>query len=368
VQVRHTFDASPALQVSWGLEYAKQTKPFSLLTELPLVGSPFSAIRIRLHNDDQLESTSAYASLRYKATPELEAQLDLYYQDVKADFLTNTAIEVVGGATLPAPPATGSSRKHEINPRLGVRWRPAPGHTMRIAAQAWRKPAGVNTLAPVDTLGIALDDQIERAGGKLERVRLQHEIEWRNTTMIQWYLDFKRIKNLADPAVVADFALDQLEKLRTRRRTYALRADYLEDTPKFSEGRADLFGVSINHLFTRELTFAARYVNASTRNTSAALSGRDLPFHPRHYFNAGLNWQPRERWIIGPSATYRSHRYRDDANLEPLTAGWGFGLFAYWESEDKRLSLAGSVDQLHSDKQSSIYRHSVAQLQGAYRF
>jgi len=369
VQWRHTFDASPWLQLSWGLERATQTRPFALETEFPIVPpAAATAVRINLSNDERLESGTAYVSGRFRVSAAVELQADLHYQDVKSNFVTNTAIEVVGGPTFPAPVRSGATRDREINPRLGIRWRPAPGHTLRLAAQAWRKPAGVDTLAPVDTVGIALDDQIERAGGKFTRLRLQHEMEWGKTTLLQWFVDLKRVKNLDDPAVVADFALDQLERLRNRRRTYALRADFLEDTPKFAEGRADQIGVAVNHLLSRELTLAARYVHSSTRNTSAALDGRALPYHPRHYFNAGLNWQPRSRWILGPAATYRSQRYRDDANLEPLAGGWAFGLFAYWESEDKRWSVAASLDQVHSNKQSSIYRHPVAQLQAAYRF
>jgi hypothetical protein len=81
-----------------------------------------------------------------------------------------------------------------------------------------------------------------------------------------------------------------------------------------------------------------------------------------------LNWQPYARWIVGPTATYRSSRFRDEANLEPLSGGWAFGLQGYWESEDKRWSVAGVIDHLHSDKQSSIYRHPVVLVQAAYRF
>lgn len=369
LQWRHTFEGSPELQLSWGLESATQTKPFLLETEFPIVPpAAATGVRVKLSNDERLESKSIYVSGRFKASTEIDAQLDLHYQEVKSNFATRSSIEVVGGPAFPAPDRTGATHEREINPRLGVRWRPARGHTFRFAAQAWRKPAGVNTLAPVDTLGVALDDRIVRAGGKLRRYRFQHEVEWGTTTFLQWFVDLKRAKNLDDPAVVADFALDQLERLRNRRRVYGLVADYLEDTPKFVEGHADLLGVSANHLLSREFAFAARYVRASTRNTSPALEGRALPFHPKHYLNAGLNWQPRARWVVSLSATYRGGRYRDDVNIEPLSSGWALGLSAYWESLDKRLSIAAMLDQIHSDKQSSIYRHPVAQLQATYRF
>ena len=67
-------------------------------------------------------------------------------------------------------------------------------------------------------------------------------------------------------------------------------------------------------------------------------------------------------------ATWRSSRFRDEANLEPLAAGWSAGFHAYWESLDKRWSLAAVLDQLHNDKKSSIYRHPVATLQAGLRY
>lgn len=369
VQWRHTFDLNPEVQVSWGLERAKQTKPFLLTVEFPAVVSPVP-IPVRVHQtvDDDLESGTAYLSGRFRLAPAMEAQLDLHYQDVKSRFVGNSAIEVVGGGTFRAPIQTGESRDREVNPRIGIKWQPAPGHTLRLATQVWRKPAGVNTLAPVDTVGIPLDDQIERAGGRFTRSRLQHEIEWNKSTFLQWFVDLKRVKNLDDPLVVADFALDQLEKLRNRRRTYAARQDYLEDTPKFGAGRVESAGLSFNRLMSRDYTLAGRYVYADTENTGARFSGLAVPFHPRHYGNVALTWRPYARWIVGPTATYRSSRYADEKNTTLLTSGWAFGLQVYWESEDKRLSVGGVINQLHSDKQSSIYRHPVAQLQAVYRF
>ena len=366
LQWRHTFDASHGLQISWGLEHATQSKPFLLVTEFPIVpAGVVTGVQVNLRNEDRIESTSAYASGRFNASADVDAQMDLHYQDVKSNFLTRSSIVVIGGPAFPAPDRAGTTREREVNPRFGLRWRPARGHTLRFAAQAWRKPAGVNTLAPVDTMGIALDDEIERAGGKLKRYRLQHEMEWAGAAFVQWFVDLKRVTNRDDPAVVADFALEQLERLRNRRRTYGVRTEYLEDTPKFLEGRADLAGASVNYLLSRQLSLAVRYVYASTRNTSAVLEGKALPFHPKHFIDAGLSWLPRARWVLGTHATYR---YRDDANLEPLSAGWGLGLFAYWESEDKRLSVAATADQIHSNKQSSIHRYPVAQLQMTYRF
>jgi hypothetical protein len=228
----------------------------------------------------------------------------------------------------------------------------------------------VNTLGPIDTVGIPLDDRIEREGGRLKRARLQHEIELGRATFLQWFADWKEVKNPDDPgdAIISGFDLDQLERLRNRRRVFGVRQDYLEDTPVFGRGRIRQLGLAANRLVSREITLAGRYVYSDTENTATAFAGRAVPFHPRHYASAALNWQPYPRWVVGPLLTYRSSRYQDEANLEPLSAGWSAGIHAYWESLDKRWSLGAVIDQLHSDKQSSIYRSPTAQVQGAYRF
>ena len=363
IQFRHTFDAAAGLQVSWGLEHAVSKKPFTLEIE-------FLPLRIHLDQDNRLKGQHAYVSGRWKVREGFEGQLDLHYQDTVSRFVTDEQVVVVGVGTFPLPQQSGETRRREINPRFGLLWRPAQGHTLRLAGQAWRKPPGVNTLSPVDTVGIALDDRIEADGGLLRRARLQHEMEWNGTSFFQSFIDEKRVTNLETPgaAIVPDLQLDQLEKLRNRKRVYAAREDYLEDTPKFGAGRVTQFGFAFNRLLSREHSLALRYVNARTRNTTGQFRDLKVPFHPQHYVNVALSWQPYHRWIVGPAATYRSKRFADEANTERLSAGWTFGLQAYWESEDKRLSVGAVIDQVHSNKQSSVYRHPVAKVQAAYRF
>lgn len=363
LQFRHTFDASPALQVSWGAEVAESGKPFQMSIE-------FLPLRIHLDQDNRIKSGTAYLSGRYKVSDAVEAQLDLHYQDTRATFVTDQRIEVVPGRVVALPRQAGETRWREVNPRLGLKWRLDDAQTLRFAAQLWRRPASVNTLAPVDTVGIPLDDRIERDGGRLKRIRVQHEIEWGKAAFFQWYADWKEISNpvLAGAAIVPDLQLDQLEKLRTRRRVYTLRPEYLEDDPKFGAGRVRSVGLAYNRLLSREYTLATRYVYADTNNTTAAFIGRALPHHPQHYLNLALNWQPYARWIVGPVATWRSSRVTNESNATRLSAGWSAGLGAYWESDDKRWSVAGVIDQVHSDKQSSIYRHPTGVLQATYRF
>ena len=369
VQFRHTVDVMPSWQLSWGIEYAREDKPFFLDFQFLTSGPPIPSFRTRLSQDNRIEAGSAYLSNRFGVSRSIDAQLDLFYQDVQTSFTTQQAT-TLGAVNIPVTNRAGGNTDRELNPRLGIAWRPAPSHTVRLAAQLWRKPPGVNTLAPVDTIGIPVDDQIEAAGGRLKRARVQHEMQFATATFAQWFADYKEIDNPNEggAGIVDDFRLVDLERLRSRKRVYALPQDYLEDKPKFGAGRVTQFGFAANHLLARDYTLTARYVYADTSNTTPAFQGRTVPFHPRHYANLALNWQPYYRWIVGPTATYRSSRYSDEANTALLTGGWAFGLQAYWESEDKKFSVSGVLDQLHSDKQSSIYRHPTALLQAGYRF
>jgi Flp pilus assembly protein TadD len=372
VQWRHTFDLGSAAQLTWGAEYAQEEKPLAMAMEFvsvtPLLGT--LPLRITLDQRNRVQAAGVYLSGKFRPWPALEGQVDLHHQDMKSSFATSQSLRLGTFAPIALPPQSGETRHRELNPRFGVKWRPLPGNTVRAATQVWRRPPGVNTLAPLDTVGIALDDRIERAAGRLKRARLQHEVEWGRATFAEWFFDHKSIDNPQDPgaAIVPDLELEQLEKLRARRTAYTVKPEYLEDDPKFGAGRVNLAGAAVNRLLTRNLSLGARYAYARTYNTTSEFSGLAVPFHPRHTFNAGLTWQPYARWIVGPHATYRSHRFGNEANTERLDAGWGFGASAYWESDDKRWSLGAVATELHPDRQSSIYRHALYRLQAAFRF
>lgn len=371
VQGRHTFDVSQQWQVSWGLEYTVEAKPSYIDYQIPvsIPRSPITAIRIRAGQDNRLNAGSIYISNRFTLTPQLEAQVDLFYQDIRGNFVSDQTTQLVGGATTRATQA-GENRDRELNPRIGLKWTPTAAQTVRIAAQVWRKPPGINTLAPVDTIGIPMDDQTEAAGGRITRARLQHEVQFSAATFAQWFVDYKEISNstLGGANILSDLELIDLERLRSRKRVYALPQHYLEDKPKFIQGRVEQAGMAMNQLLSRSLSAAARYIHTESHNTAAATIGKAVPYHPRHYVNFALNWQPYARWVLGTTTTYRSSRFRDEANAEPLSAGWAFGLNGYWETSDKRLSLGLTIDQLHANKQSSIYQSPTATLQAVYRF
>lgn len=362
VQLRHTFDATAAWQVSWGLESAQQDKQIDARLE-------YKPIMPGLTGRDDRKSSEAYVSNRYRPSDALLLQADLSRVQFSKRQWSENSLQF-GVVNLPLGRQPDDLDIGEWNPRLGMAWNPAENQTLRLAAQKWRRPASVNTLAAVDTAGIALDDRLVSMGGELKRVRAQYEWETGGRTFIQGYLDSKRVQNLANvnTTLVGDINLEDLERLRNRSRLSQQALDLWEATPVFGAADVETLGIGVNRLFSSQLSGNLRYQNNTSRNTGAGFEGNMVPWLPRHLFSAGANWLPVARWQLGMTVTYRSLRYADEANSRQLTAGWNVGLRSYWESTDKRLSAEVIVENLHADKNSAPIHSPVLGAQVQYRF
>ena len=117
----------------------------------------------------------------------------------------------------------------------------------------------------------------------------------------------------------------------------------------------------------RSQTVAVRYLGRHARQQGSN-EGLKIPYIPRHYAQLTSQWALNGGWLVGASATFRSARFRDDANQEPVSAGWAFGLTGYWESASKHHSLQAILDNLLTRKQAGIQPdpHLVARY--SYRF
>ncbi len=372
-QFRHTFDLSPAYQLNWGLEYGYQDKPYyneNSYGTLRLL-NPY---RTALRRDTQHESREAYVSNRYKPTDALLLQADLSYLRLNKRFESRDLFDIGTGFLItPGQPPLVTRDNHDIdewNPRLGLAWNPVAGQTLRLAAQKWRRPAGVNTLASVDTAGIPLDDRLVALGGELKRFRIQYEWEASAKTFVQGFLDHQDVHNLPDPkgALVADFSLEDLERLRNRNRLSTQALDFWEATPEFSAATVDTASFAVNRVLNPRLSGSLRYQYNRGRNTDNAFQGNEVPWLPRHLLNIAANWLPAARWQVGPSLTYRGKRYSDEANTQLLDAGWNLGLRSYWESRDKRVSVEAIAENLHADKAASATHSPILAVQLLYRF
>jgi tetratricopeptide (TPR) repeat protein len=101
-------------------------------------------------------AVQAYGSARFRvARDRLLLQGDLFLTRDSGDFAATTVAAAA--------------------PRLGVAWSMGGG-VVRAAYQEWNRAQADNTLAPVDTVGIPLDDLGVEPGGRVRSSRVQ--IEW----------------------------------------------------------------------------------------------------------------------------------------------------------------------------------------------
>ena len=60
--------------------------------------------------------------------------------------------------------------------------------------------------------------------------------------------------------------------------------------------------------------------------------------------------------------------FKDEDNLVPMTAGWSFGLTAYWEDPTKQHSVQFILDNVLARKRAGPYPDPHLLLRYAYRF
>jgi tetratricopeptide (TPR) repeat protein len=359
LQVRHAF-RSGTTDWSWGFERSRQSQRGAVVTT-------FMPARIDSAVETSVRSGDDYVSARMQATPTLETQVDVFAQRTKVSRLDATSL-----ALLLTPPVTaqlvterGEESFRELNPRIGLKWDLAPLQSLRIALQQWRKPSSAGTLSPVDTVGIPTNDRLLTEGGLYRRARLQWDGEIAAGRFVRVFADHERIDNglTGQRSPISDFQLTQLERLRSRPDVFEAKAD-LEDTPQFAQGRIGSFGFAFNGLLERHRAFALRYLFRDARQPS----GLAIPLVPRNFLQADGQWSIGGQWLLGASATWRSARFRDDTNLQPLRAGWQFAFTAYWESEDRRSVVQALVGNLLPRRDAGYDRDPKLMLRYAYRF
>ena len=372
LQLRHSVDIDAGWQLSWGLESGRQHKPFDMRWNFPAqpVFAAIPTASLSYRGDDAAKSVHAYISNRLRVDDALLLQGDL----VRSRFSKQAQTLLAADLGLPFASSqqdqTGQQTLSEWNPRLGLAWHPAAGQTLRLALQQWRRPVAVNTLGPVDTAGIALDDRLVTPGGQQRRARAQYEWELSDATFVQGSVDRQRISNVDDSTntPVSNLALEDLKRLSSRHQLLPAAGDFWEATPMFGRAEVDAAGLSINQLFSGSLSGSLRYEARQGRNSGAGFLGKQLPWLPRHLMALGATWLPQARWKLGVTATYRSGRYMDEANTQYLDAGWNVALRSYWESADKRWAVEAVAQNLHANKAAAATRSPIMGMQTLYRF
>lgn len=241
-------------------------------------------------------------------------------------------------------------------PRLGLVWQPTGQVTVRAAWQHWMRPLSSGTLAPVQTAGIAVEDRLLEAGGQHKRAVLQ--VGWTpdERTFLAGRLDHVRISNpVGDGVDLRTPSLPFLEELRNAQLVNLSSLSTLEGDPLTERGRLASATLAGSRLLTRQFSGYARYTLQHTESswrdtgTNVQVSGRAIPFMPRHTFVLGGTWTSASRVYLSARTVYRSTRFADLANQERLDAGWGLDVAGFWESADKHWIIGAGALNLGGD-------------------
>lgn len=360
-QFRHAFAPGEGSWLSWGYEQASQDKKATFEVH------PLPALALAIAESNSLRSRDAYlvgqAPLAFRVTAELGAMQQ------RAEY-RQFAQSRINGAHLPGSPAERQRDIVETNWRGGLRWQPTTRVSVAAVTQNWRRPASVGSLAPIETLGIAVNDSLVSNGGLYRRGRIQIDSEVGADTYVQGFIDRETIRNMESPstAVVPDLQLTELEALRNRRDAFTVSPE-LEAPPQFLEGRVRSVGFVVNRRFQRGHAVSVRYRRADALQMGVR-DGLAIPYIPRDYLRVSSHWSLPQRWLLGIHATGRGERFRDEANTteQRIVPGWVFGLSSYWESEDKRWVLQGILDNLRLNRNSSDDRATRLILRTSYLF
>lgn len=240
-------------------------------------------------------------------------------------------------------------------PRVGVAWVPSPGLSLRMAYQDWQRPISVNTLAPVETAGLAVDDRLVQAGGRSRSTTVQLGYSPDERSFVLLRADTQRVHNPGTLGVdLRTPSLPFLNELRNQQLDNLSANDILEDDPDFEQGRLHRLSLGASRMLGRQWSAYGRWVRALGRSSLSGgeqtLTGLRIPYVPRDTLVLGATWSGGQRMYLSGRMVWRGKRFEDDRNLTALPSGWGMDLMGLWESPDKRWLVGVAALNLFAPK------------------
>ena len=345
LQVRHTLDAAPGTRLGATLEHAVEKQTSIVEGYGPVYGAAGLADVMLFAGQNRIDRrySSLTLALQQALSPAATLDAALGWQRIRHRVQGENMVALVAAQAVVTDTATRHDTEHTFTPRVGLVWRPAAGATLRVAYQDWQRPLSTATLAGVETAGIPVEDRLVQAGGRQRRSVAQLGLELGERTYATLRADHLRIANPGTVGVdLRTPSMPFLEELRNQQTVNLSTADVLEGSPDFERGTLSVLGAGVNHLFSRHWSGYAKYLYQHSRSSYVqgssgdVLSGRQVPFVPRHTAVLGTTWAGAQGWYLSARAVHRSQRFEDKENLTRRPAGWGLDLLAYWETADKR--------------------------------
>lgn len=249
-----------------------------------------------------------------------------------------------------APNVAEGGHTRRLRPRTGLSYRFGPGRALHAAyIESMHAPAS-HTLAPVAVGAIPIDHQYQRLGSLARKRAMQLDWEIDARTFAWGVLSSQSITNptFADGSrlLVPNLGIsvsDRAGVLAPVGASGQVVIDAYNGNPQFSQGRLHQAGAALNRVLTPRWSVLGSYTWAQSRNTGALHAGNLLPGVPRHTAVLANVWRQGGRDLTLASLVYRGSRFADEANADPLGAGWSFNLVLFRESADRRWAWTGTL-------------------------
>jgi hypothetical protein len=210
----------------------------------------------------------------------------------------------------------------------------------------------------VAVAGIPVEDQLVFGGGELRQCRAQWEWTISSTAFATVHYEDARVKNVISPLdgiLNTRTDVTNLDRLRNRVLTPPGRTDELEDTPVFGDGTARRAHAAFETLLGRSLALRLHYTYADAEITDSVFPGRRIPWVPRHRADVGMVWAPGWGTQVTLASAWRSERFSDAANLQPVPQGWDTRVNVFVESADKRWAVEAYAYNLMKKEASDVF-------------
>lgn len=304
-QLRHLLDIGP-VQFTWGSEWFTGD---TITNSDFVVFDPFGGFRVPSDSFFRdLNSQVLYAQGRWKVTPDLWFDAGIFQRK----------LDIIDGSFA----ATSELDEEQVDPRLGVAWRVTPNHWLRAAAQ--RKLVlpvrAAETLAPVDTVGIVIEDQFFRffdGGQSTDDYQVRWDSEW-----TPWLFTFARYNHQK----IEDFS----------------RSGFF-----FKDGELDIAELGSNVWFLERFGFRAAYLWLWSEDPA---DGLDLPLIQERQAELSLTWVHPRHIRASVFANYIGERWDDPLNTVRLEGFWNAGFFINWQPLRKHWSLGLAVNDLTDEE------------------
>lgn len=350
---RYTGRFDPRLEVTLAADAARWESPATFVGDSALHTPGTASARDALDQRD-VDRSKALLALARIGSPALYAELGAQWRDYRKD---RAATVTLANGTV--TPLQAGVRDRGTDPLAGLVWKPAAGHTARLACREWLRPASNDTLAPVALAGVPVEDQLVFSGGKLRQCRVQWDWTLSHRAFVSAYYEHDTIENLvgSDGVLNTRAELTNLARLRNRVVTPPAFTDAFEDVPIFAEARVRRAHASFEAILTRTLAARLHYTRADSFDTDPDpfFNGNQVPWLPRHRADVGLVWVPGWHTQVTANATWRSLRYVDEANSTSVPKGWDARVSVFVESADKRWAVEAYAYNLMKKETSDAY-------------